>query len=238
MFPLDKIDLIDFKKREMKIAPPLAYATRPPHWGMDERQRKQAMQAYFASIAFLDVQVGKVLDALERLKLTENTTIVFWSDHGYALGEHGQWMKQQLFEPVARVPLLIGGSGVSEKGESCKRTVELLDLYPTLADLCGLKEAPGNLHGQSLGPLVADLDAKWDKPAITQVRRGEVMGYSIRNERYRYSFWDNGAQGEELYDYEKDPREQKNLAREERSDGLKQQLRTQLDGILAKRGKA
>jgi uncharacterized sulfatase len=238
MFPLDKIDLIDFKKREMKIAPPLAYATRPPHWGMDERQRKQAMQAYFASIAFLDVQVGKVLDALERLKLTENTTIVFWSDHGYALGEHGQWMKQQLFEPVARVPLLIGGSGVSEKGESCKRTVELLDLYPTLADLCGLKEAPGNLHGQSLGPLLADVDAKWDKPAITQVRRGEVMGYSIRNERYRYSFWDNGAQGEELYDYEKDPREQKNLAREERSDGLKQQLRTQLDGILAKRGKA
>ena len=169
----------------MRIAPEPAYFTNPANWGMDEKQRKKALQAYYASIAFLDVQVGKILDALRRLKLMENTTIVFWSDHGYQLGEHGQWMKQTVFEASARVPLLIGGAGISKRNAVSRRTVELLDLYPTLAELCELKNVPANLHGRSLVPLTRNVDAVWDKPAVTQVRRlnpqsqQSFMGYSL-----------------------------------------------------------
>lgn len=237
-FPLDRIELIPCGEQEMKIAPELAYFTRPANWGMTERQRKEAMQAYFASIAFLDAQVGKLLNALERLKLAQNTVIVFWSDHGYAIGEHGQWMKQQLFEPVARIPLLVSGAGVPARGKVCRRTVEMLDIYPTLAQLCGLKGTPANLHGRSFAPLLRDPSAAWDRPAVTQVQRARgLMGYSIRNERYRYTMWDDGRHGEELYDYDTDPRESRNLAADPHQAALKAQLRSRLDAILAGRGK-
>lgn len=240
-FPLDKIELIPFDESEMHIAPELAYFTKPGNWGMSEKQRREAMQAYYASIAFLDAQVGKLLNALDRLKLTQDTTIVFWSDHGYQLGQHGQWMKQTLWEPAARVPLLIAGAGVPQRGRTSTRTVEFLDLYPTLADLCGLRGAPSNLHGRSLKPLLAKPDAVWDKPAVTQVRRardGEgIAGYSIRNERYRYTMWGDGKYGEELYDYEVDPREMKNGAADDSMKGIKEKLRGQLQQVLAGRGK-
>jgi uncharacterized sulfatase len=240
-FPLNKIELIPFDEREMRIAPELAYFTTPGNWGMSEKQRREAMQAYYASIAFLDAQVGKVLDALERLKLARDTTVVFWSDHGYQLGEHGQWMKQTLLEPSARVPLLIGGAGVPSRGRSCARTVEFLDLYPTLADLCGLQGAPDNLHGRSLVPLLSKPGAPWDKPAITQVRRardgGAVAGYSMRDERHRYTMWGDGAHGEELYDYETDPREMNNRATDSSMAAVKSRMRQRLDSILARRGK-
>lgn len=241
LYPLEKIDLVPFDEGEMRIAPELAYFTRPANWGMSEKQRRDAIRAYYASIAFLDAQVGKLLDALERLKLTDSTTIVFWSDHGYQLGEHGQWMKQTLFEPSARVPLLIGGAGVQARGRASGRTVELLDLYPTLADVCGLTGVPDNLHGQSLRPLLKKLDAPWSKPAITQVARRNreqlSMGYSIRNERYRYTFWNDGESGEELYDYRTDPRELKNRAGDQSLAGVKSQLRSQMTAILERRGK-
>jgi uncharacterized sulfatase len=240
-YPLDRIELIPFDESEMHIAPELAYFTKPANWGMSERQRKEAMQAYYASIAFLDAQVGKLLNALERLKLAQNTTIVFWGDHGYQLGEHGQWMKQALFEPSARVPLLVAGDGVAARGRAAKRTVEFLDLYPTLADLCDLRGRPSKLHGQSLAPLLSNPDAARDKPAITQVRRvntGEtVMGYSLRDERYRYTMWGDGSYGEELYDYQADPREMRNRAKDGGMAGMKAQLRKRLDAALAARGK-
>jgi len=238
-YPINKIELIPFDESEMHIAPELAYFTRPAHWGMNEKQRKEAMQAYYASIAFLDAQVGKLLDTLDRLRLAESTTIVFWSDHGYQLGEHGQWMKQTLFEPAARVPMIIGGAGVGARGRRSRRTVELLDIYPTLAEMCRLRGAPSGLHGRSMAPLLGRPDAAWDKPAVTQVRRsnpkGNVMGYSIRTERHRYTFWGDGAYGEELYDYQTDPRELKNLASAESS--LKSGLRARMEGILRQRGK-
>jgi len=241
LYPLEKIALVPFDESEMRIAPELAYFTRPANWGMSEKQRRDAIRAYYASIAFLDAQVGKLLDALDRLKLTDSTTIVFWSDHGYQLGEHGQWMKQTLFEASARVPLLIGGAGVQARGRASGRTVELLDLYPTLADLCGLAGAPANLHGQSLRPLLKKPDAPWSKPAITQVARRNreqlSMGYSIRNERYRYTFWNDGESGEELYDYRTDPRELKNRAGDQSLAGVKSQLRSQMTAILERRGK-
>lgn len=240
-YPSARIELIPFSEDEMRIAPELAYFTRPAHWGMNEQQRREAMRAYYASISFMDAQVGKLLEALERLGLLENTVIVTWSDHGYQLGEHGQWMKQTLFEASARVPLIVSGPGVTARGRVSARTVELLDLYPTLAELCGLRQAPANLHGRSLAPLVRNPGAAWRKPAITQVRRGQggkaVMGYTIRTERHRYTFWDYGRQGEELYDYQKDPRELANLAASPEAAKLKSELRTQLVSLLKARGR-
>jgi uncharacterized sulfatase len=236
-YPLGRIDLKPFDDAEMNMAPPLAYFTRPAHWGMSDAQRKEAMRAYYASIAFLDAQVGKLLDALDRLRLAENTTIVFWSDHGYQLGEHGQWMKQTLFEAAARIPLLIGGAGVQARGKNSAGIVEMLDIYPTLAGTCALKGVPQNLHGRSLAPVLRRPESTTNKPAITQTRRGQAMGYSMRTSRYRYSMWDDGNQGEELYDYESDPREVKNLAGNPATAGLRKSLEQQLQTILRQRGK-
>jgi uncharacterized sulfatase len=206
---------------------------------MTPAQQRDAIRGYYATISFVDAQIGKVLNALERLKLVENTTIVFWSDHGYQLGEHGQWMKQTVFEWSARMPLIVAGAGVPARNKSSIRCVELLDMYPTLVDLCGLKGTPANLHGRSLEPLLKNPAAPWSKPAISQVRRGQgekaVYGYSLRNERYRYTFWKGGQLGEELYDHETDPRELRNVAADATHSRLKNQLKLQLQGILKTR---
>ena len=239
LYPLDRIQAPPFDESEMHQAPEWAYFTKPANWGMTVQQRREAIRAYYACISFMDAQVGKLLDTLDRLKLTQNTTLVFWGDNGYQLGEHGQWMKQTVFEPAARVPLIMAGAGVSTHGRGCTRPVELLDIYPTLAELCKLEETPATLHGRSLLPLLKNPSAQWDKPAISQVRRpsgkGFVMGYSLRTERYRYSTWEQGGEGEELYDYKTDPREIKNLARDASMSGLKQQLHTRLMTICRER---
>jgi uncharacterized sulfatase len=239
-FKLSDIPLHPMDEAELTMAPEYAYFTRPAHWGMNETQRKEAMRAYYASIEFMDAQVGRVLNALDRLKLTANTTIVFWGDNGYQLGEHGQWMKQTVFEPSARVPFLIGGAGVKARGKACGRTVEMLDFYPTLAAVCGLQGVRGDLHGRSLAPLLNNPQARWDKPAISQVRRGSapnwIHGHSLRTERYRYSFWDFGAKGEELYDYQANPRENRNLASDPALAGVKDDLKKRLTEILRGRG--
>jgi uncharacterized sulfatase len=236
---LQKVKLVPFEEWEMSIAPRWAYFTRPPNWGLNEKQRLEVMQAYFASILFLDAQVGRLLDALERLSLANHTTVVFWSDHGYQLGEHGQWMKQTLFEPAARAPLLIGGAGVKTRGKSCSRTVEFLDLYPTMAELCGLRAPPKNLHGVSLAPLLTNPSRAWNRPAVSQVARAgqgqRVSGYSLRDERYRYTMWNHGSEGEELYDYQSDPRELKNLANLTEQRDLRTRLRARLDAIIESR---
>ncbi|MBS1855809.1 MAG: sulfatase-like hydrolase/transferase [Acidobacteria bacterium] len=240
MYPLEKIQAAPFDESEMTMAPEWAYFTIPANWGMTVPQRREAIRAYYACISFMDAQVGKLLDALERLKLAKDTTIVFWGDNGYQLGEHGQWMKQTNFERAARIPLIFGGAGVSSHGRGCARTVELLDIYPTLAELCGLEHTPANLQGRSLAPLLKHPNAAWDKPAITQVRRTRnrvtVMGYSLRNERYRYTEWEFGVRGSELYDYQADPREVHNVTAEPSLSGIKGELRGQLHAILKARG--
>jgi uncharacterized sulfatase len=238
LYPLDKIPAPSFKPEDYDMVLPAARWLAKAHYGLPPLPLRESIQAYYASISFLDANVGRLLDALDRLKLTDNTLIVFWSDHGYALGEHGQWMKQNLFEVVARNPLLVAGPGV-KANQASPRTVEFVDLYPTLADVCGLTGLPANLPGRSLRPLLKNAKAKWDKPALTQVYRGgganaanPFMGYSIRNERYRYTVWDEGRRGVELYDYDRDPQEQKNVAQEaiyaktvERMKRLMQQVR-------------
>jgi iduronate 2-sulfatase len=191
MYPLESIDVRPFDDSELTVAPEYAYFTKPANWSMTPEQRRDAIRAYYASISFVDAQIGKLLDALERLKLADSTTVVFWSDHGYQLGEHGQWMKQTVFEWSARAPLIVAGAGVPARGRNSIRTVELLDIYPSLAELCGLSGTPNNLHGRSLVPLLKNPGTAWSKPAISQVRRGQaekaVHGHSLRNERYRYT---------------------------------------------------
>ena len=190
-------------------------------------------------MSFVDANVGKLLGALDRLNLTDNTVVVFWGDHGYALGEHGQWMKQSVFEAATRTPLIFAGPGVKARGKGSGRTVEMLDFYPTLADLCGLASVPENLHGKSLRPLLEYPTARWDRPAISQIQRVAgskvVMGYSLRTERYRYTEWNDGEEGEELYDYQADPKEVKNLARRASQAQVRAELRGRLRGIQKSR---
>jgi iduronate 2-sulfatase len=211
--------------------PPPARFTVPPHWGISEQAQRETIRAYYASISFLDANVGRLLDALDRLGLANNTIVVFVSDHGYHLGEYGQWMKQTLFERSARVPLIIAGPGVSSTGRATSRVVELLDLYPTLAALTGVA-APKGLHGRSLTPLLKNPDAAWDHPAITQVRRGPAatayMGYSIRTDRWRYTEWDSGKRGAELYDEIADPQETRNLVMDPQHHNVVREMQQRL----------
>lgn len=219
LYPLERIRAPVFSTNEWAKVPRAALWITTPHFGVSEQAQRESIQAYYAAISFLDAQIGRLLDALDRLGLTDNTLVVFWSDHGYLLGQHGQWMKMTLFEGSARVPLLIAGPGVKARGQASPRTVELVDLYPTLADLCGL-QAPQGLAGRSLRPLLSNPRARWNKPALTQVRRGRgdgtFMGYSVRTERWRYTEWDEGRRGAELYDYASDPAERHNLAKDPR----------------------
>lgn len=172
---------------------------------------RQALQAYYAATSFMDAQLGRVLAELDRLGLRDNTVISLYGDHGWHLGEKGMWSKQTLFEDAARAPMIVSAPGMS-KGKSSPRTVEFLDLYPTLVDLCGLEAAPG-VEGTSLRPLMRNPEAKWDRPAFTFIRRsGNVIGGSVRTEHFRYTEWNGGSKGAELYDYRADPREATNLA--------------------------
>lgn len=214
---------------DLEDIPEAAYFTKPPNWGLSEAKRKEAVQAYFASVSFMDAQVGRVLDALDKLKLSDKTIIVLWSDHGYNLGQHGQWMKQSLFENAVRVPLLISVPGWL-KGKVSGRTVELVDLYPTLADLCNLPVTQ-KLSGKSLKPLLLNPDATWNKAAYSQLVRGKIIGRSVRTERWRYTEWDGGKAGMELYDEQNDPGEITNLADKSKYATTVKQLA----GLLKKR---
>ena len=212
-YPMEKITLPavapDFQKTALE---PALGSTKPwPYFGVTPDQARECKQAYYAAISFVDAQIGRVLDELDRLKLRDNTIIVFWSDHGYHLGEHGLWMKQSCYEESARVPFIIAAPGQKAKGTASLRTVELLDMYPTLADLAGLTP-PANLEGASVRPLLDNPAAPWTHAAYTQVQRGGFPGHSVRTERWRYTEWGGGAKGAELYDHEADPQELHNLA--------------------------
>ncbi|MCX8036778.1 MAG: sulfatase [Candidatus Sumerlaeia bacterium] len=218
LYPVEKMQLPYNPPNDRDDVPPAAFTVNPPNYGFSEEDCRKALRAYFASITHMDAQLGRILDALDRLGLADKTIVVFWGDNGYCLGEHGQWQKQSLFEESARVPLIIAWPQAKSKGQICARVVETLDLYPTLADLCGL-ETPKHVQGVSLRPLLEDPKRAWDRPAYTQTQRGgkkqgAFMGYTVRTERWRYTEWDGGKQGAELYDEQNDPREFTNLAKD------------------------
>jgi arylsulfatase A-like enzyme len=183
----------------------LFYEERPT-----PERAKAAIAAYFACITFMDEKLGEVLHALDRLGLRDNTVIVLWGDHGWHLGEKGMWAKGTLFDVSARAPLIIFDPRKKTGGQACPRTVQFVDIYPTLVDLCGLTMPPG-LEGASLVPLLDRPTAAWNKPAFTLVAREEWLGRSVRTERWCYTEWDEGRYGAELYDLQADPRESRNL---------------------------
>lgn len=176
-------------------------------------QWKNAVQGYLASIAFADAMLGRLLDALENSRYADNTVIVLWSDHGWQLGEKEHWRKFALWENTAKSVLMMhapeGTPGLpegSEDGQRSDRIVSLMDIYPTLLDLCGLPPSK-SVDGRSLAPLLKDPDAEWNYPAITSYDFGE---FSVRTENWRYTRYIDGS--EELYDHTRDENEWQNLA--------------------------
>jgi uncharacterized sulfatase len=225
--PAEQIPLAEVKPGDRDDIPKLAFNGQRADKLTDE-QRRLLRRAYWACISFADAQIGRVLDALDRLNLRDKTIIVFWSDHGYHLGEHGLWQKQTCFEEAARVPLIIAAPGAKARGAGSQAIVELIDLYPTLADLAGLKP-PDGIQGSSLRPLLDDPDKSWNRPAFTQTQRGKrdgewVFGRSVRTDRWRYTEWDSGKAGTELYDHDNDPHEYTNLAKDERFAAERERL--------------
>jgi arylsulfatase A-like enzyme len=201
-------------------------------WEMNDIQKKQTISAYMASVRFMDQQVGRLLDALERLKLREETIVVFVSDHGYNLGEHDCWSKISLWEGSVRVPMIISHPGYTENhGNTCESIAELIDLYPTLSELCGLKnEQPEILQGKSLGAyLTGETPSKTEFLAYTVSYGGSAA--SIRTGRWRYTRWgeDVGGENEELYDHLQDPEEHHNLAYDPGLNQVVSELREQFE---------
>ncbi len=180
-------------------------------------QWKKAVAAYLACIHYADRNVGRVLDALDASPHADNTVIVLWTDHGWHLGEKNHWRKFSLWEESCRVPIIFAGAGVRSEDRACERTVELLDIYPTLTDLAGIPARP-EVEGRSLRPLLDDPGAEWDKPAITSMGPQKI---SVRTERWRYTRYPDG---EELYDHWHDPQEWENLAGAEAYADVRREL--------------
>ncbi len=179
---------------------------------------KRAVQAYLAAISFADEQVGRVLAALDRSPHAARTIVVLWSDHGWHLGEKGHWHKSTLWENGTRVPFVIKVPGSAAAGRACARPVSLVDLFPTLARLCGLT-APAGLSGEDLSPLLRDPTAPRVRPAVIEYLEGNA---AVRSERFRLIRYRDGT--EELYDHENDRHEWHNVATEARHAGVKAEL--------------
>ncbi|RLD70714.1 MAG: iduronate sulfatase, partial [Bacteroidetes bacterium] len=201
-------------------------------WEMDELQKKKTISAYMASVRFMDQQVGRLLDALDRLGIRDETIVVFVSDHGYNLGEHDCWSKQSLWEGSVRIPLIISNPG-SEKshGSTCESITELIDLYPTLTELCGLdSDQPEILQGKSLAVHLKGETPDQDASIAYTVTHGGRAA-SIRTSHWRYTRWGEGVEAgnEELYDHYKDPEEHVNLIQEPQLQLTLAELREQFE---------
>lgn len=212
-------------------------------WGprpLTAEENRQLRAAYFACTTFMDAQVGVLLDAMDKLDLWKNTIVVFFGDHGYHLGDHGGlWHKNSLFEQSCRVPLIVSTPDMQAKGEACPRLVELVDLYPTLTALCGLKP-PAGLDGKDFSPLLNHPEQPWKKAVFAvvaraddrteNVRNTEFLGRTVRTERWRYIEWDDGKRGRELYDRQADPHEFRNVV----DDPGNAAVVSQLQGMLTR----
>lgn len=236
LYPLERIQLPTTPAGDRDDIPPAAFAHNnpTPHYGLDELTRRRALQAYYASVSFVDAQVGRLLDALDRLQLTDSTLVVLWSDHGYHLGEHGGiWQKRTLFEQSAGAPLIIRAPTAKGNGTASPAIVEFVDIYPTVARWAGLTP-PAPIAGRDLAPLLAAPHAEWRGAAFTQILRpggGQpVMGRTVRVDRWRYTEWNEGSAGLELYDHTRDPGEHTNLAHRREFDAVRAELRGLFNG--------
>lgn len=177
-----------------------------------EQEKREFLRSYYACTSFMDAQVGKLLDALEESGQLENTLIVFFGDHGYHLGEHNWWNKVTIFEKGTTAPFIIAGQSAGKKGVQSDAMFEFIDIYPTLAELFDLKNTPEYLEGKSFANVINNpsLPFRTEVRAIT--RRGEMLGSTVKNSKWRYIEWDHGKEGRELYDQINDPIEYNNLA--------------------------
>lgn len=224
MYPKDKIALPKVPDDDLDDIPPIGLKMANPgsdHKAViDSGQWREAVQAYLATITFVDDQIGRLLDALDKAPRGKQTVVVFWSDHGWHLGEKHHWRKFSLWEEATRAPLIFVAPGVTKAGGLSPRPVDFLGIYPTLCDLAGI-ESPGHLQGASLRPLLENPEAPWDRMALTTHGRGE---HGVRSDRWRYIRYHDGT--EELYDHDADPMEWKNLAGDPAHADLKAQLAT------------
>ena len=195
------------------------YKPVPEQGEVDDALKRQLIHGYYASMSFVDAQIGKVVDALDRLQLAENTIVVLWGDHGFHLGDLGIWTKHTNYEQANRIPLLISAPGVTTANSSTKQPAESVDLYPTLAELAGLPapNGPQAIDGKSLVPVLRDPAARVRDHAFHAYPKRK-LGRAIRTERYRLVEWrglnePTRAAEYELYDYETDPLETENLAK-------------------------
>ncbi len=248
MFPLEDIDLPPYLKDDLDDC--ASVLRNRWQWGYKkydalieaggEKAWKEWVQAYLACVAFVDDQVGKVLEALDASPYRENTIVVLTGDHGYHVGEKDCIQKWHLWDESTRVPLLVHIPGSRGNGKTCDRPVSLIDMYPTLVDLCGLPKEPNKgrsdkpLDGHSLRTLLESPGREeWNGPSVAfmGIRDGEeVPHFSVCSERWRYTLCGNGE--EELYDHKKDPNEWVNLASESKYVQLKIRLREELMTIL------
>ena len=211
--------------------------TNERKYKMGVEAQQKVLRGYYASITYMDAQVGRLLDALDRLAMADNTIVVFASDHGYHLGEHTMWQKQSLMEESIRVPLIVSVPGQQRTGTQCDRLVELLDVYPTLADVAGL-EPPDDIQGLSFAALLDNPDAAHDKKnTLTQVRDG----FCLRNDKWAYMRY-NARRNREpetmLYNMEADPKQFTNLSGNPAYAAVEKQLHEQLQArVLAAAGK-
>lgn len=211
---------------------------------LPEAKQRELIHGYMACISYIDAQLGKLLDELDRRNITDNTVIVLWGDHGFHLGDHTEWCKHSNFEQATHIPFMFAGPGVAKNIKE-DNPVELLDLFPTVFELANVPQTD-QTDGISLVPLLDDdanttVDKKY---AIHQYSRGKRMGYAVRTDRYRYTEWhdndyrtnnsykDENIVGRELYDYEKDPLETKNWVKDSEYKAVVAQLKATLKNEL------
>ncbi len=210
MFPLDSIQLPPHREDDLADVPPAGVKMAGPQGDhakiVASGRWKEAVQAYLATIAFCDSQVGRLLDALEKSPQRDNTIVVLWSDHGWSLGEKSHWRKFALWEEPTRTVFIWKVPGVTQPGGACGRAVDYSSIYPTLCELTGLP-LPTHLDGKSIVSLLKNPQAAWDTPALTTHGR---KNHAVRTEGWRYIRYANGD--EELYDTTADPLEYTNLA--------------------------
>jgi arylsulfatase A-like enzyme len=222
LFPLDKIELPPHLEDDLGDVPTAGVRMAGPdgdHAKMLESDRwKEAVQAYLASIAFVDAMIGRLIDGLDKSPHRENTIIVLWGDHGWHLGEKQHWRKFALWEEATRAPLVWIAPGVTKPNGVCKRPVDFMAIYPTLCDLAGI-DIPSHVEGKSLRPLLTDPQAVWDRPALTTFGRNN---HAVRSEAWRFISYANGD--EELYNHDADPYEWNNVAAEPKHAAIKAEL--------------